>query len=209
MGTQPGGTVQPDHASSRDPGHPWGGCPGSMGSARPGPRNQQQSLFGRTGEGTASSRTSQTCAFLRQEWPATPTWIYCCKRGERSGTAAKADMYQHIYIYICTPRHRHATPRCNCMYTHMSCWSDTSPAHHVPDKSNMHILKYHFSHNDTKATHHDITQPIIAIHTHRTRRIAYASLRDRQIASDVRRGGASASTTAYNIIMKRHIIIIL
>ena len=59
--------------------------------------------FWQNRKGAAPSRTSQICAFLHQKWPVTPTWVYRRQRvREWGGTAAMADMYQHMYI--CTPR---------------------------------------------------------------------------------------------------------
>ena len=112
-----------------------------MGSAPPGPRNQQQSFL-EDKDGAAPSRTSQTCAFLRQEWPATPTWVYRRKRKERkSSTALMRYIHTYQQYYICHA-FRHARVA-NCMHTYvLNCMF---PAH-------QHNLQF----STSKSSHLDI-----------------------------------------------------
>ena len=172
MGTQPGGTVQPDHASSRDPGHPWGGCPGSMGSARPGPRNQSGRGFAWSRESAAPSRTSQTLRIsASKNGPLPQPGFIAVRERERKAASARAvDTYVHISNIICHAV-RHAQ-RCSLLAPDIC--SLTCIFLSAPHINTFHISTKLKSHKRAKANHNKIILIKTYVNTNMCDRVASA-----------------------------------
>ena len=117
--------MQPDHASSRDPGHPWGGCPGSMGSAQPGASKSAAEVL----HGTEKALPPVGRATLAQINAASmsryPNLDLLPLEKERKAAGARAEVRTYVSAYYMPRRApRHALPLAAhdiCTLICMSC----------------------------------------------------------------------------------------